>query len=70
MTGGARKGAGRPRVYPEGRVSRNLSLDKRADDAITEHATRLGVSRSRAASDLILSSPKPSRPDSNGDGPV
>jgi len=52
--GGKRPGAGRPRVYTEGTVSRSLSLDPLADDALREHVEREGVSRSRAASVLIL----------------
>ena len=54
MTTGTRTGAGRPRMYPQGYVSRTLSLDKRADDAVHERAVKRGISRSQAASELIL----------------
>lgn len=49
-----REGAGRPRLYPQGHVSRTLSIDRRADDAVAGYAEREGVSRSQAASVLIL----------------
>jgi len=49
-----RPGEGRPRIYPRGHVSRTLSLDVRADEAVAAHAAKLGSSRSQAASALIL----------------
>lgn len=52
--GGKRKGAGRPPVYPHGRVTRSLSLDTRADRRIAAYAKEAGLTRSEAASRLIL----------------
>lgn len=52
--GGKRPGAGRPPVYPQGRVTRSLSLDTRADEALTRYMRDRGLSRSQAASELIL----------------
>jgi len=45
---------GRPRTRPEGSVTRSYSLDRRAHDAVTEYASEHSVSRSEAASALIL----------------
>ena len=47
-------GAGRPLMYPQGHVSRSLSLDRRADAAVATYAEQAGLSRSQAASRLIL----------------
>jgi hypothetical protein len=49
-----RPGEGRPRLYPHGHVSRTLSLDVRADERIAEYAAQHGLSRSQAASVLVL----------------
>lgn len=59
MTGGARKGAGRPRIYPAGRVTRTMSLDRRADEAVRRYAEEHGLSKSQAASVLILRASSP-----------
>jgi len=45
---------GRPRTRPQGSVTRSYSLDRRAHDAVSEYAAAHGVSRSQAATELIL----------------
>ena len=57
--GGKRPGAGRPPVYPQGHVSRSLSLDVRADERLTRYMREHGVTRSQAASALILAGRRP-----------
>lgn len=51
--GGARPGAGRPRVYPDKTRSITLSLEARVADALNEYAQAHDLSRSAAASRLI-----------------
>jgi len=45
---------GRPRVRPEGSVTRSYSLDRRAHDAISAYAQQEWLTRSEAASKLVL----------------